>query len=488
MIEDSKTVFITHPYYAVSNPTNNLRIYKRAKNSDRWYYIQCKNKEEYRKKIKEYILGFYEYSRNEEKAETSLKEYLKQNEESSMFDYFMGGKKSEEVMEKNQMKRERMAMLKDGSYLLDKNVSSMQKRWCQLIENSNIQMAVLSFNQSYVDENISITELQRKIATDVIPKFLSYCGYEKPKENLEWIVALHSDRENNYHFHISWIEKNKCYHTKQNTLGHRIQLTLSENESNFLKRQANLAIERKKLYTPALIELEQNFEELKTYFNPKDQNFTLKKIKDLELEEKILKLGFLLNEIRSTDKKYIKYQSLPKEGIGKEIRELTKEIKKEIFKDSRIKNSKENITRSINKINQILLDIDRRNNISNIGFENIIDNKLIQSKLEKNENYILNAIVNHALYNFSYRSKVKKIDAFKVEDILIEVASDEYKKENYFPKKDKVKKFKAKIVKNYYRNFSYKSKMISALYRLGYEQDKLAEEFYDMFREENLEK
>ena len=50
MIEDSKTIFITHPYYAVNNPTNNLRIYKRAKNSDRWYYIQCKNKEEYRSK------------------------------------------------------------------------------------------------------------------------------------------------------------------------------------------------------------------------------------------------------------------------------------------------------------------------------------------------------------------------------------------------------------------------------------------------------
>lgn len=31
MFEDSKVVFITHPYYAVNNPTNNLRIYKKAK-------------------------------------------------------------------------------------------------------------------------------------------------------------------------------------------------------------------------------------------------------------------------------------------------------------------------------------------------------------------------------------------------------------------------------------------------------------------------
>ena len=28
---DSKVVFIDHPYYAVNNPSNNLRIYKKIK-------------------------------------------------------------------------------------------------------------------------------------------------------------------------------------------------------------------------------------------------------------------------------------------------------------------------------------------------------------------------------------------------------------------------------------------------------------------------
>ena len=46
MIENSKSVFITHPYYAVNNPTNNLRIYKKDKNSNKWTYIQCNTKEE----------------------------------------------------------------------------------------------------------------------------------------------------------------------------------------------------------------------------------------------------------------------------------------------------------------------------------------------------------------------------------------------------------------------------------------------------------
>ena len=259
MIEDSKVVFITHPYYAVNNPTNNLRIYKKAKNSNKWRYIQCKTKEEYRTKLNEYITGFYEYSRNKDKAYTSVKDYVKTSDD-SLFNYFMGGKKSEEVMLENNMKREEIAMLKDGTFLKDKDVPLMQKRWRKYVENSNIQMTVLSFNQNYIDENIDIKEFQKIVATDIIPKFLSYSGYVKPKDNLEWIVALHCDRENNYHFHISWIEKNKCYKNKNGKLDHRIRLKITDNERNFLKRQVALSIERKRLYTPTLIKLEKDFE------------------------------------------------------------------------------------------------------------------------------------------------------------------------------------------------------------------------------------
>ena len=63
-------------------------------------------------------------------------------------------------------------MLIDRTFLKDKDVPLMQKRWCKYAENSNIQMTVLSFYQNYIDENINIKELQKKIATDVIQKFL----------------------------------------------------------------------------------------------------------------------------------------------------------------------------------------------------------------------------------------------------------------------------------------------------------------------------
>lgn len=167
-------------------------------------------------------------------------------------------------------------MLKDGTFIKDDMVSDMQKRWSNYLEDSNVNLAVLSLYQEYVDENINIDDLQREVAMKIMPKFLKYCGYEKPDKNLEWVVSLHCDRENNYHFHIAWIEKNKCYKLKNNTLGHRYKLKLDENENNFMKRQVSLSIERNKLYRPALIKINEDIEHLQSYFNPKDKNFTLK--------------------------------------------------------------------------------------------------------------------------------------------------------------------------------------------------------------------
>lgn len=483
MFEDSKTVFITHPYYAVNNPINNYRIYFKAKNADKWTYIQCKSKEEYRDKVKEYIIGFFDYGRNEEKAYVSAYDFINSHNNSSMFDYFMGGKKLDSVMENNKMKREEMAMLKNGKYLLDKDVPFMQKRWCNYIEDSNIQLTVLSFYQDYIDKNINIKELQKKIATDVMPKFLSYCGYENPVKNLEWIVALHCDRENNYHFHISWIEKNKCYKTKNGLLEHRIKLTLDDNEINFLKRQATLTIERNSLYKPALIELNKDLEGLKKYFNPKDQNFTLKNIRALELEEKIVKLGFLLNQARDTNRKYIKYNSIPNNDIGKEIKKLTREIKKEIFKIPKIKEAKKQIYQSIDKINNILIDIDKRNSISEVGFESALENKMIQGKIDKSDTYILNAIANHALYNFNYyKSKIKKSN-FKLEDVINQIAHENFKEEYQNIKSKGLKKYKRKVLSSFLSGGKYKNKFVKAIERLAYKQDQAAEQFYEMLSE-----
>ena len=487
MFNDSKTIFITHPYYAVNNPDNNLRIYHKAKNSNKWTFIQCTTKEEYRQKIKQYIIGFFDYSRNEEKSYVSIFDYL-HNNENGMFQYFLGSKKSKETMYTNQMKREQMAILKDGSFLLDKDVPKLQKRWSNYIENSNIQLSVLSFYREYIDRNINAKDLQKKIAVDVMPKFLKYCGYDNPKKSLEWVVALHTDNENNYHYHISWVEKNPCYKSKTGNLSYRRKLKITDDERNFLKRQAILTIERQKVYTPALKKLEKNLDDLKKYFNPNDCNFTLKNIHNVEIEEKIVKLGYLLNQIRGTDRKYIKYNSLPHNELGIEIRNITKEIKREIFRDPKIKQIQNKIKKSVRNINGILIDIDKRNNINVIEFKNELENKMLNQKLERNDSYILNAIVNHALYNHSYRKKKLEKSDFKLEDIIQEISYDSYTENYKNSKKNSLLKIRSNILKNVFKGNTTKYEIIKTLNRLVYEQDKIAQEFYKMLEEKEYEK
>ena len=376
-------------------------------------------------------------------------------------------------------------MLKDGSFIKDDMVENMQNRWSDYLEDSNVNLAVLSLYQDYVDENINIKDLQKEVATKIMPKFLKYSGYQDPEKNLEWIVSLHCDRENNYHFHIKWIKKNKCYKLRNNKLGHRYKLKLDDNENNFMKRQVSLSIERNKLYRPALIKINEDIEHLQSFFNPKDRNFTLKNISDLDLEEDIVKLGYLINQVRDTNKKYIKYGSLPKNEIGNEIRTITKEIKNKLFdSNDEIKLSKKDIQQSIEKLNEIFLDMDRRNNISNAGFESAFDNKMIQEKLEKSDNYILNAIVNHALYNYDYnKGKTNnKSSKISLEDVIGEIAIIIYKDKNNKYYQNNRKKFRLKILENYFIYGGYKNhdKMSNALRRLSKDSDDAAKQFYEM--------
>lgn len=470
-----KVVFIDNPFFAVNNKDNNFLLYKgRDKNSKR-IFKQCKNKADYSIQAKNYLFGnkgFMTYSRNEEKANITLEKCNSSN----LFDYMMGGKKDISVMEINSMKREQMMMDKFGNFITDSEANKKNFYWSKLFDKSNIHLSVLSFNKDYVDENIGIDNLQKEITTKIMPMFLKQCGYQDPYKTMDWVVALHKafDR-NNYHFHIGFIEKKESYLGTDNKLHFKQRLNLNDKEMNFIKRQSILAIKRAKVFTPELIKLNKSFEEFKKYFNPKEKSFSLRNIKDIDLEYKILRLGYLLNQFRENNSKKVKYNSLPKNGIGKEIRLLTKDIKKDLFNNKDIQLSQHEINKHIEKINNIFLKIDKDNLISNMGFENAKDSKIIKDKLEKYDNYVLNAIVNNALYVFNNRFSDKT--NITINDLLDEAVLLVYlnqKKENK----------KNHILKNSFNNnYQNKKALYKAFNRLKYQQDKVAEQFYEMLSE-----
>lgn len=472
-MSNPKVVFIDNPFFAVNNKDNNFLLYKGKDKNNKRVFKKCKDKADYSTQAKKYLFGvngFFEYSRNDKKANISLLDYDKNN---NLFGYMLGSKKEMSIMELNNMKRDKMMMDKTGEYMTDAEANKKNFYWSKLFDQSNIHLNVLSFNKDYVDNNIGIEKLHKELTTKIMPTFLKKCGHQNPNKTMDWVVALHSavDR-NNYHFHIGFIEKKESYLGTDNKLHYKQRLNLNDDELNFMKRQTVLSIERAKVFTPALIKLNNNLEEYKKYFNLTDRSFTLKNIKDIELEYKILRLGYLLKKVRENSK-YIKYNSLPKNEVGKEIRYLTKDIKEKILMDKDILISQKEINRSIDEINDIFLQIDKENNISNIGFENAIDNKLVKDKLEKYDNYVLNAIVNHSLYIYNNRFSSNTNITFN--DLINEAILITYINQN------KKKKNKINLLEKSFNNVFYNKKEITQVFnRLKYNQDQVAKQFYEM--------
>ena len=152
------------------------------------------------------------------------------------------------------------------------------------------------------------------------------------------------------------------------------------------------------------------------------------------------------------------------------------------MKDKNIFSSTKDINKSIEEINNIFLKVDKENKISNVGFEKAIDSKLVQNKLEKYDNYVLNAIVNHSLY--TYRIKTKSKEIITMNDLVNEAVLLHYKKEK---KKQKNNLYK-KVLKNHFENEYYynRSSVANAFKRLKYNQDKIAEQFYEMLSKDDV--
>ena len=90
------------------------------------------------------------------------------------------------------------------------------------------------------------------------------------------------------------------------------------------------------------------------------------------------------------------------------------------------------------------------------------------------------------LFNYMKKNgiKLKSVGIKKcIEDIIMQIAYENYIKD--YKKIKTTKKHKANIIKNVIAKKTYKGKILNALDRLGYEQEKAAEKFYEMFDEEN---
>ena len=246
-------------------------------------------------------------------------------------------------------------ILENGNYATKNDVKKIKEDYKKYIENSNLWKGILSFKKEYLDENIDIKTLEQKIAKEVMPQFLKYCGFKDIK-NMSYVFSIHTNRKHQPHIHFAFIEKKPNYLYCNNKINYRRKGKITLDEQRYLKRLVELVIEREKYYTPLLKKTNEDIDYLKSYFNPKEKNFILKNISEIYVEEDILKLGELLKEYReryNQSSGKIKYNSIKNDRLGQEIKTLTKRIKKYLFNDSTsiLYSGKKDINNDLQKLN-----------------------------------------------------------------------------------------------------------------------------------------
>ena len=404
-----------------------------------------------KEKIKKRIKNKFDYYSNEEKRVINL------------FDYYTGNINKTETMN---------LVLENGKYANKEEIEKRKNQFVRYIEKSNLWQCVVSFNNDYLDENINIKELEQEMIKNVIPRLFKKMGFNK-KENMAYNLSVHSDTDN-IHIHFSFIEKvpNYIYTTKN--IGYRKKGQLTQEEINFMKNEVALAVERKKYLKPLITITNNEIDKLKTYFKPNDKNYLLYDTKDLLLEEKILRLGKMLYETRSDNNKRIKYNSLK----NKEVIALTKEIRKSLFNSkSELFNEYQSFKKSLENINDYFYKLSKNNKSSKI----LIDNILIKSKEKYFDNYVYNAIVNHA--NYFYKTKSKKYKKMDSDELLREIILREFKRNKSISRYTLLKDYLSE--KNYQSKFKTKQNIINAIKNINMEMEKANKEFSKLFKEDN---
>ena len=338
-----------------------------------------------------------------------------------------------------------------------------QNKYSIYIEKSNVYKMIISFSANYLESSINIRVFEKKLAKEILPKFFIKCGFVDIK-NMSYQFSLHNNTDN-LHFHISFCEKKPNFRYKDNSIKYRIKGTFSQKELNFLKNEVEHVIEKEKIFTPLVIKSNKQIDELKKYFRKDDQNYILKNIPELEIEEDIMRLGEMLYKERNGKTTRIKYNSIN----NKEIQQLTNKIKKYVFskKNPELNSKYQDFKRSIKELNNYFKSISETNNLKNYDFD------YSKKKTEYLNNYVFNTIVNHALKE--YKTSIHENDVIK------EVVYSNYKKE---------KINKHNILKNYLSmrtpmRYVNRYKINQAVLKINRELEDAEKEFSKLFEEKD---
>lgn len=388
-----------------------------------------------------------------------------------MIDYYTGSKQERLVN----------LVLENGKYATEEEQEKIKNQIIKATENSNLYKGVVSFDTEWITQTIGLRDLEKLIATEVMPKFLKRCGFVDVKK-MRYCFSFHGNTKH-LHLHLAFAELAPNHINRDGKILYRRLGMITQEEKDFFKNELLIAIERKSIMKPMLTEMNKDIEELKQYFNPKDKNFILKDINDIRLEEKIIKLGFLVEQYRGdTTSKRVKYGSIKNNELGKEIKKLTNDIKTELFhnKGSELYQQRSKVNGDLKKLNDYYNSLNKQNHIET----KIKNNKLVIQKSDYVDSYIYNAIVNHALFRTNKLQNIVKTkntkDKITLDDLLQELA---YEKSQVY----KGKNVKLILLKNNFRGktksqrFRLNHEITQAVKNLNDEMEDYANDFHKLF-------
>lgn len=392
-----------------------------------------------------YVDGVIDYFADEEKRALNL------------IDYFTGKINKHEDIN---------LVMENGKYATKEDLEKRKKYISKQFQNSNLWQVVLSIPQELVDKNIKWEDLDEKVAKKIIPESLKKMGFKDIK-NMCYGFSRHMNTSHP-HYHIYFMEKKPNTVNQNKTVGYRRKGKIPREIINYLKNETMLTIERESKFKPMAIDINKDIEEFKKYFNPSTKNYVLYDKENIVLEDKILRLGRLLDERDISYNSRIKFNSIKDE----EIKNLTKDIKEYLFKKNKnLIYTKSDFNKRLENMNDYLSSVAKRNGIK----KEDIDLSYSKNKEKYLDNFILNAIVNYSRYHYKKNKEKITVDTT---DVIQAIILNNYKKNKNYSKKDIVTN---SLSKNNYPN---KTKIRNAVKNINDEMDKASEEFSKLFNYE----
>ena len=350
----------------------------------------------------------------------------------------------------------------NGEYATEEESKKIQEQFIKCNEKSNIYQTIISFNNDYLTNNIEIRKLEKILMKEILPKYFKKIGFVDSKKML-YVASLHGNTKH-LHFHVAFAEKQPNYKTFKNDLTYRVKGKIDINDNNFLKNQVVLSIERNKIFSKHVKEINKNIEELKKYFNENDRNYILKNKKDIVLCKEIYEVGKKLKELYPSNEK-IKYNSIKAKEPKRKIRKISQYIYATAEEDYRLDFKKLEKELMVLKENLKKINEDNHN-------KNVEDLTYIKNKYKKIDSYILNSIANYSLKNFN---SIKK-------DIITNTVHKKVAKGKLLDSVDSLRMYFAKNV------FWNKKEIERSILELNKEVEKANKEFEEMFKNNEYER